>query len=182
MANIGVAKASYYADLSVKKYATEAVKATERIASDKSRSSAGERVSFSNMEDRLRLDIATKNGAIRSMSVAQGYLLATAHALDAGNYLLKKIKDLAVEASNGDATAEELTALEVGAEILGDEFHLHMTTANYKGKLYFKKMIMNYRLNRFRKRCHKNGVGMIEYDDFYDHINSPENYIESRNL
>ena len=60
MANIGVAKASYYADLSVKKYATEAVKATERIASDKSRSSAGERVSFSNMEDRLRLDIATK--------------------------------------------------------------------------------------------------------------------------
>ena len=127
MANIGVAKASYYADLSVKKYANEAVKATERIASDKSRSSAGERVSFSNMEDRLRLDIATKNGAIRSMSVAQGYLLATAHALDAGNYLLKKIKDLAVEASNGDATAEELTALDVGAEILGDEFHLHMT-------------------------------------------------------
>ena len=180
MANIGVAKASYYADLSVKKYATEAVKATERIASDKSRSSAGERVSFSNMEDRLRLDIATKNGAIRSMSVAQGYLLATAHALDAGNYLLKKIKDLAVEASNGDATAEELTALDVGAEILGDEFHLHMTTANYKGKAVFQENDHELSIGTgLENGAIKIGVGMIEYDDFYDHINSPENYIES---
>ena len=180
MANIGVAKASYYADLSVKKYATEAVKATERIASDKSRSSAGERVSFSNMEDRLRLDIATKNGAIRSMSVAQGYLLATAHALDAGNYLLKKIKDLAVEASNGDATAEELTALDVGAEILGDEFHLHMTTANYKGKAVFQENDHELSIGTgLENGAIKIGVGMIEYDDFYDHINSPENYIET---
>ena len=180
MANIGVAKASYYADLSVKKYATEAVKATERIASDKSRSSAGERVSFSNMEDRLRLDIATKNGAIRSMSVAQGYLLATAHALDAGNYLLKKIKDLAVEASNGDATAEELSALDVGAEILGDEFHLHMTTANYKGKAVFQENDHELSIGTgLENGAIKIGVGMIEYDDFYDHINSPENYIES---
>ena len=30
----------------------------------------------------------------------------------------------------GYPTAEELSALDVGAEILGDEFHLHMTTAN----------------------------------------------------
>ena len=180
MANIGVAKASYYADLSVKKYATEAVKATERIASNKSRSSAGERVSFSNMEDRLRLDIATKNGAIRSMSVAQGYLLATAHALDAGNYLLKKIHDLAVEASNGDATAEELSALDVGAEILGDEFHLHMTTANYKGKAVFQESDHELSIGTgLENGAIKIGVGMIEYDDFYDHINSPENYIES---
>ena len=180
MANIGVAKASYYADLSVKKYANEAVKATERIASNKSRSSAGESVSFSNMEDRLRLDIATKNGAIRSMSVAQGYLLATAHALDAGNYLLKKIKDLAVEASNGNATAEELSALDVGAEILGDEFHKHMTTANYKGKTVFQENDHELSIGTgLENGAIKIGVGMIEYDDFYDHINSPENYIES---
>ena len=138
MANLGVAKASYYADLSVSKYEKEAIKATERIASPITKVGAGERTSFSAMEDKLRLDIATKNGAIRSMSVAQGYLLATAHALDAGNYLLKKIHDLAVEASNENATAEELSALDIGAEILGDEFHLHMTTANYKGKAVFQ--------------------------------------------
>ena len=180
MANIGVAKASYYADLSVKKYANEAVKATERIASNKSRSSAGERVSFSNMEDRLRLDIATKNGAIRSMSVAQGYLLATAHALDAGNYLLKKLHDLAVEASNGNATAEELATLDVGAEILGDEFHHHMTTANYKGKPVFQETDQELTIGTgLANGAIKIGVGMIEYDDLYDHINSPENYIRS---
>ena len=180
MANIGVAKASYYADLSVKKYETEAVKATERIASNKSKSSAGERVSFSNMEDRLRLDIATKNGAIRSMSVAQGYLLATAHALEAGNYLLKKIHDLAVEASDGDATAEELSTLDAGAEILADDFHKHMTTANYKGKLIFQENDHEISIGTgLENGAIKIGVGMIEYDDFYDHINSPENYIRS---
>ena len=180
MANLGVAKASYYADLSVKKYETEAVKATERIASNKSKSSAGERVSFSNMEDRLRLDIATKNGAIRSMSVAQGYLLATAHALEAGNYLLKKIHDLAVEASDGDATAEELSTLDAGAEILADDFHKHMTTANYKGKLVFQENDHEISIGTgLENGAIKIGVGMIEYDDFYDHINSPENYIRS---
>ena len=134
MANLGVAKASYYADLSVSKYEKEAIKATERIASPITKVGAGERTSFSAMEDKLRLDIATKNGAIRSMSVAQGYLLATANALDGGSYILKKLHDLAVEASNDKATSDELAALDLGAEILGDEFHKHMTTANYKGK------------------------------------------------
>ena len=180
MANIGVAKASYYADLSVKKYENEAVKATERIASKKSRSSAGERVSFSTMEDRLRFDIATKNGAIRSMSVAQGYLLATAHALDGGSYILKKIRDLAVEASNENATADELAALDVGAELLGDEFHSHMTTANYKGKLVFGEDDHEISIGTgIENGTIKVGVGMIEYDDFYDHINDPVNTIEA---
>ena len=180
MANIGVAKASYYADLSVKKYENEAVKATERIASKKSRSSAGERVSFSTMEDRLRFDIATKNGAIRSMSVAQGYLLATAHALDGGSYILKKIHDLAVEASNENATADELAALDVGAELLGDEFHSHMTTANYKGKLVFGEDDHEISIGTgIENGTIKVGVGMIEYDDFYDHINDPVNTIEA---
>ena len=180
MANIGVAKASYYADLSVKKYENEAVKATERIASKKSKSSAGERVSFSNMEERLRFDIATKNGAIRSMSVAQGYLLATAHALDSGKYLLKKLHDLAVEASNSDLTAEELATLDVGAEILGDEFHKHMTTANYKGLRVFQENDHELSIGTgLENGSIQIGVGMIEYDDLYDHINSPENYIET---
>ncbi len=38
--------------------------------------------------------------------------------------------------------------LDAGAEILGDDFHKHMTTANYKGKLVFGKMIMKYLLGR----------------------------------
>ena len=180
MANIGVARASIYADLSATKYEKEAIKATERIASKKSKSSAGERVSFSNMEERLRFDIATKNGAIRSMSVAQGYLLATAHALDSGKYLLKKLHDLAVEASDSDLTAEELATLDVGAEILGDEFHQHMTTANYKGLRVFQENDHELSIGTgLENGSIQIGVGMIEYDDLYDHINSPENYIET---
>ena len=180
MANLGVAKASYYADLSVSKYEKEAIKATERIASPITKVGAGERTSFSAMEDKLRLDIATKNGAIRSMSVAQGYLLATANALDGGSYILKKLHDLAVEASNDKATSDELAALDLGAEILGDEFHKHMTTANYKGKPVFGKEDHEILIGTgLENGSIKIGVGMIEYDDLYDHINPPENSITS---
>ena len=180
MANLGVAKASYYADLSVSKYEKEAIKATERIASPITKVGAGERTSFSAMEDKLRLDIATKNGAIRSMSVAQGYLLATANALDGGSYILKKLHDLAVEASNDKATSDELAALDLGAEILGDEFHKHMTTANYKGKPVFGKEDHEILIGTgLENGSIKIGVGMIEYDDLYDHINDPENVIET---
>ena len=51
MANIGVARASIYADLSATKYEKEAIKATERIAKTRTKSSAGDQVTFSAMED-----------------------------------------------------------------------------------------------------------------------------------
>ena len=108
MANIGVARASIYADLSATKYEKEAIKATERIAQTRTKSSAGDRVSFSTMEDTLRLDIAAKSGAIRSMASAQGHLTATMNALDSGNYILKQLHDLAVLAADETKTSEEL--------------------------------------------------------------------------
>ena len=139
MANIGVARASIYADLSATKYEKEAIKATERIAKTRTKSSAGDHVSFSAMEDTLRLDVAAKSGAIRSMVSAQGYLAATMNALDSGNYILKKLHDVAVLAADETKTSEELSALDAGAENLADEFHKLMTSAQYKGKFVFSE-------------------------------------------
>ena len=111
MANIGVAKASIYADLSATKFEKEAIKAVERVAKTRTKSSSGDQVKFSTMEDTLRLDIAAKSGAIRSMTTAQGYLLATMNALDSGDYILKKLHDIAVQASDGNKTTNELSEL-----------------------------------------------------------------------
>jgi len=178
MANIGVARASIYADLSATKYEKEAIKATERIAKTRTKSSSGDQVSFSAMEDSLRLDIAAKSGAIRSMTTAQGYLVATMNALDSGDYILKKLHDIAVQASDGNKTSTELSALDVGAEILGDEFHKLITTANFKGKPVFSETNTNMKIGTgVQDTSIDIGIKQVEYDDLYDHINSPENSI-----
>ncbi len=180
MANMGVAKASIYADLSATKFEKEAIKAVERVAKTRTKSSSGDQVKFSAMEDTLRLDIAAKSGAIRSMTAAQGYLLATMNALDSGDYILKKLHDLAVQASDGNKTTNELSALDVGAEILGDEFHKLMTTANFKGKPVFSETNTNMKIGTGVKDAAIDiGVKQVEYDDLYDHINSPENSIST---
>ena len=178
MANIGVARASIYADLSATKYEKEAIKATERIAKTRTKSSSGDQVTFSAMEDNLRLDIAAKSGAIRSMTTAQGYLVATMNALDSGDYILKKLHDIAVQASDSNKTTNELSALDVGAEILGDEFHKLITTANYKGKPVFSEANSDMRIGTGVKDTSINiGIKQVEYDDLYDHINSPTSSI-----
>ena len=174
MANIGVAKASIYADLSATKFEKEAIKAVERVAKTRTKSSSGDQVKFSAMEDTLRLDIAAKNGAIRSMTSAQGYLLATMNALESGDYILKELHDLAVQASEGNKTTNELSALDVGAEILGDEFHKLMTTANFKGKPVFSETNTNMKMGTgVQDTSIDIGIRQVEYDDLYDHINSP---------
>ena len=178
MANIGVARASIYADLSATKFEKEAIKAVERVAKTGTKSSSGDQVKFSAMEDSFRLDIAAKNGAIRSMTAAQGYLLATMNALDSGDYILKELHDLAVQASDGNKTANELSALDVGAEILGDEFHKLMTSANFKGKPVFSETNTSMKIGTGVQNTSMDiGIKQVEYDDLYDHINAPENSI-----
>ena len=180
MANIGVARASIYADLSATKYEKEAIKATERIAQTRTKSSAGDRVSFSTMEDTLRLDIAAKSGAIRSMVSAQGHLTATMNALDSGNYILKQLHDLAVLAADETKTSEELAALDAGAENLGDEFHKLMTSAQYRGKLVFSDGNSDLKVGTGVRNSSINiGAKEVEYDDLYDHINPPLNSISA---
>ena len=180
MANIGVARASIYADLSATKYEKEAIKATERIAKTRTKSSAGDHVSFSAMEDTLRLDVAAKSGAIRSMVSAQGYLAATMNALDSGNYILKKLHDIAVLAADETKTSDELSALDAGAENLADEFHRLMTSAQYKGKLVFSERNSDMKVGTGVQNSSIDiGVGEVEYDDLYDHINPPLNSISA---
>ena len=180
MANIGVAKASIYADLSATKFEKEAIKAVERVAKTRTKISSGDQVKFSAMEDTLRLDIATKSGAIRSMVSAQGYLTATMNALDSGNYILKQLHDLAVLAADETNTAEELAALDAGAENLGDEFHKLMTSAQYRGKLVFSDGNSDLKVGTGVRNSSINiGAKEVEYDDLYDHINPPLNSISA---
>ena len=180
MANIGVAKASIYADLSATKFEKEAIKAVERVAKTRTKSSSGDQVKFSAMEDTLRLDIAKKSGAIRSMVSAQGFLTATMNALDSGNYILKELHDLAVLAADETKTAEELAALDAGAENLGDEFHKLMTSAQYRGKLIFSDGNADLKVGTGVRNSSINiGAKEVEYDDLYDHINPPLNSISA---
>ena len=180
MANIGVAKASIYADLSATKFEKETIKAVERVARTRTKSSSGDQVKFSAMEDTLRLDIAKKSGAIRSMVSAQGFLTATMNALDSGNYILKELHDLAVLAADETKTAEELAALDAGAENLGDEFHKLMTSAQYRGKLIFSDGNADLKVGTGVRNSSINiGAKEVEYDDLYDHINPPLNSISA---
>ena len=180
MANIGVAKASIYADLSATKFEKETIKAVERVARTRTKSSSGDQVKFSAMEDTLRLDIAKKSGAIRSMVSAQGFLTATMNALDSGNYILKELHDLAVLAADETKTAEELAALDAGAENLGDEFHKLMTSAQYRGKLIFSDGNSDLKVGTGVRNSSINiGTKKVEYDDLYDHINPPLNSISA---
>ena len=180
MANIGVAKASIYADLSATKFEKETIKAVERVAKTRTKISSGDQVKFSAMEDTLRLDIAAKSGAIRSMVSAQGYLTATMNALDSGNYILKELHDLAVLAADETKTAEELAALDAGAENLGDEFHKLMTSAQYRGKLIFSDGNADLKVGTGVRNSSINiGAKEVEYDDLYDHINPPLNSISA---
>ena len=180
MANIGVAKASYYADLSVSKHAKESIKATERIAQTRTKISAGDQVSFSTMEDKLRLDIAAKSGAIRSMASAQAYLAATMNALESGEFILKQLHDIAVLASDDTKTSEELSALDTGAENLADEFHKLMTSAQYKGKLVFTETTSDMQVKAgLGQSAIDIGVGEVEYDDLYDHTNPALNSLSA---
>ena len=180
MANIGVAKASYYADLSVSKHAKESIKATERIAQTRTKISAGDQVSFSTMEDKLRLDIAAKSGAIRSMASAQAYLAATMNALESGEFILKQLHDIAVLASDDTKTSEELLALDTGAENLADEFHKLMTSAQYKGKQVFTETTSDMQVKAgLEQSAIDIGVGEVEYDDLYDHTNPALNSLSA---
>ena len=180
MANIGVAKASYYADLSVSKHAKESIKATERIAQTRTKISAGDQVSFSTMEDKLRLDIAAKSGAIRSMASAQAYLAATMNALESGEFILKQLHDIAVLASDDTKTSEELLALDTGAENLADEFHKLMTSAQYKGKQVFTETTSDMQVKAgLGQSAIDIGVGEVEYDDLYDHTNPALNSLSA---
>ncbi len=180
MANIGVAKASIYADLSATKFEKEAIKAVERVAKTRTKISSGDQVKFSAMEDTLRLDIAKKSGAIRSMVSAQGFLTAAMNALDSGNYILKELHDLAVLAADETKTAEELAALDAGAENLGDEFHKLMTSAQYRGKLIFSDGNSDLKVGTGVRNSSINiGTKEVEYDDLYDHINPPLNSISA---
>ena len=180
MANIGVAKASIYADLSATKFEKETIKAVERVAKTRTKISSGDQVKFAAMEDTLRLDVAAKSGAIRSMVSAQGYLTATMNALDSGNYILKELHDLAVLAADETKTAEELAALDAGAENLGDEFHKLMTSAQYRGKLIFSDGNADLKVGTGVRNSSINiGAREVEYDDLYDHINPPLNSISA---
>ena len=81
MANIGISRASFYADLAVSNISKSVNKSTQKLASAQSDSTNGNQSSHVGMKETFRLDIAGKSAAIKSMSVSQSYLATTISVL-----------------------------------------------------------------------------------------------------
>ena len=93
MANIGISRASYYAENAVSKLQVSKSNSMQRLASGKENASAGDRASFVTMKDTFRLDLAANKAAMKSMSVTQGYLATAVDALDSASAILAKLQE-----------------------------------------------------------------------------------------
>ena len=74
MANIGIAKASYYADTSISRLNREVVSSVEKVSKAKDQIAPGDKASLVSMDNTFKLDLAGKSAAIKSMSLTQAYL------------------------------------------------------------------------------------------------------------
>ena len=73
MANIGISRASFHADLAVSDFSKSVNKSTQKLASAQTNSTNGNQSSRVAMTDTFRLDLAGKSAAIKSMAVSQRY-------------------------------------------------------------------------------------------------------------
>lgn len=179
MANIGISKSSYYADVAVTKYAKHVDVSKQKMASGQTNVSTGNKVAYDSMRDSFRLDLAGKNAAIKSMSVTQSYLATTISVLDNASDMLARMYELAVLAANSTNTAEDNIAIDVETERLSDRFHNLMSTAQFKGRKIFENtphsLIMAADGNGSSIQF---GVGQVDYDAVYDYTNPGVNTTE----
>lgn len=172
MANIGISRASFYADLAVSNISKSVNKSTQKLASAQSGSTNGNQSSHVGMKETFRLDIAGKSAAIKSMSVSQSYLATTISVLDNASDMLARMYELAVLAANSSNTAADNVAIDMETERLSDRFHAIMSTAQFKGKKIFEdspntlSMAVGGRGARMEF-----GAGAVDYDAVYDYTN-----------
>ena len=137
MANIGATTAFYKVETSLTRANNEVSKSMERLATGKQNANAGDRSSYVAMADTFRLDYVGTKAGIKGASVVMGYLETGMRVLDAASALLSRLQELAVLGANSTNTTADLTAIDLEANALADEFNRLMQTSTYKGKDVF---------------------------------------------
>ena len=134
MANLGIAKASYYADTSISRLNRDLDNSVDRVATAKKNVTASDIASLKSMDYSFRLDFAATKAAVKSMSVTQAYLSTAISSLENSAAILAKIHGLAVLGANGSNSDADQSAINTEANELADEFHKSMINSNFKGQ------------------------------------------------
>ena len=178
MANIGISRASYYAENAVSKLQVSKSNSMQRLASGKDNASAGDRASFANMKDTLRLDLAANKAAMKSMSVTQGYLATAIDALDSASAILAKLQELAILGANGTNTAADNAGIDAEAEALALRFHNIVQDAQYKGASVFTSNNATSQVAAGSNTTLSFGIAQVAYNELYNHTNPAVNKTE----
>ena len=173
MANIGIARASYYADTSIHRLNRDLEVSVGRVASAKKNLTASDVASLKSMDYSFQLDFAATKAAVKSMSVTQAYLSTAISSLDSSSAILAKIHELAVLGANGSNSDADQASLNAEAEILADEFHKAMQVSNFKGRVVLDGEDAGSKMSLGRSSAQTGnfGLGEVDYDFFYDYDN-----------
>ena len=172
MANIGIGNASYYADNSISRLNRQVGESVEKVSSNKSNVTNGDKSSLVSMDNTFKLDLAAANAAVKNMSVAQAYLSTAISTIDNASDILRKIHELAVLGANGSNSDADNAAINIESEALIDAFHKSMTVAQFKGKEVFADDPGTLVLaSGGRSNSVQFGVGKVDYDVLYDYTN-----------
>ena len=172
MANIGIGNASYYADNSISRLNRQVGQSVEKVSSNKSNVTNGDKSSLVSMDNTFKLDLAATNAAVKNMSVAQAYLSTAISTIDNASDILRKIHELAVLGANGSNSDADNAAINIESEALIDAFHKSMTVAQFKGKEVFTDEPSSFSLaSGGRSNSIQFGVGQVDYDVLYDYTN-----------
>ena len=175
MANLGISNASYYTDSFIYKLNKEVDNSVARLSTAQENITAKDIASLKSMDYTFRLDVASTNAAVKSMSLTQAYLSTAITSLDNASAILARIHELAVLGANSTNTVDQQAALTVEAEALADEFHKSMSSADFKGKLVFdveeERQTGALSLGKTTSGTKEFGIGALDYDFFYDYKN-----------
>ena len=172
MANIGISRASFYADLAVSDFSKSINKSTQKLSSAQTNTSNGNQSSRVAMRDTFRLDLAGKSAAIKSMAVSQSYLATTISVLDNASDMLARMYELAVLAANSSNTPTDNVAIDMETERLSDRFHAIMSSSQFKGKTIFQNSPNSLTMAAGGRGAQiEFGAGTVDYDAVYDYTN-----------
>ena len=171
MANIGISRASYFAENAVSKLQVSKSNSMQRLASAQANVSGGDKSSFAAMKGTLSLDLSANKAAMKSMSVTQGYLATAIEVLDDASLVLAKLQELAVLGANGTNTTEDNAAIDAEAETLALRFHNIVQNAQYKGASIFQDSDAFSKVAAGSNSALSYGISQIAYDELYDHTN-----------
>ena len=178
MANIGISKASYFAESSVSKLQASNSNKMQRLASAQNNVYGGDRATFVAMSDTLRLDVAATKAAVKNMAMTQGYLATAMDTLDNASTILAKLQELAVLGANSSNSEADIAAIDAEAEALADRFNDIVQNAQYKGVSVFNDAAGAAKFAVGGGSSISFGIAELYYDELYDHTNPPLNETE----